>query len=62
MSYLAQRKTVEDARAEIDKERKALAAGQQKLAAAQQQEQKLASDKGFQDTLALYSYMPARQV
>jgi hypothetical protein len=58
----SQRKTVEDARAEIDKDRKALAAGERKLAAAQQQQQKLASDKGFQDTLALYSNMPARQV
>jgi hypothetical protein len=58
----SQRKTVEDARAEIDKDRKALAAGEKKLAAAQQQQQKLASDKGFQDTLALYSNMPARQV
>jgi hypothetical protein len=58
----SQRKTVEDARSQIDRERKELAAGQQKLATAQQQQQKLASDKGFQDTLALYSNMPARQV
>jgi hypothetical protein len=58
----SQRKTLEDARAEIDAQRKKLAADQQKLADAQQQQQKLASDKGFQDTLALYSSMPPRQV
>jgi hypothetical protein len=58
----SQRKTVEDARAQIDKERQALSVGQQKLAAAQQQQEKLASDKGFQDTLALYTSMPAKQV
>ena len=58
----SQRKTVEDARTQIDQERKALGAGQQQLAAAQQQEKKLAEDKGFQDTLALYTSMPAKQV
>ena len=58
----SQRKTVEDARSQIDKERQALVAGQQKLAAAQEQQKKLASDQGFQDTLSLYSTMPARQV
>ena len=58
----SQRKTVEDAQAQIDQERKALGAGQKKLAAAQQQEKKLAEDKGFQDTLALYTSMPAKQV
>ena len=58
----SQRKTVDDARAQIDHERKELAAGEKKLLAAQQQQQKLASDKGFQDTLNLYSNMPARQV
>lgn len=58
----SQRKTVEDARAQIDQERKVLGAGQQQLAAAQQQEKKLAEDKGFQDTLALYTSMPAKQV
>lgn len=58
----SQRKTVEDARAQIDQERKVLGAGQQKLATAQQQEKKLAEDKGFQDTLALYTSMPAKQV
>jgi len=41
----SQRKTVEDARTQIDQERKALGAGQQKLAAAQQQEKKIAEDK-----------------
>jgi hypothetical protein len=58
----SQRKTVEEARAQIDQERKVLGAGQQKLAAAQQAEKKLAEDKGFQDTLALYTTMPAKQV
>jgi exonuclease VII small subunit len=58
----SQRKTVEDARTQLDRERQTLGAGQQKLAAAQQQQNKLAEDKGFQDTLALYSSMPAKQV
>jgi hypothetical protein len=58
----SQRKTLEDARTQIDRERQMLGAGQQKLAAAQQQEKKLAEDKGFQDTLALYTSMPAKQV
>jgi hypothetical protein len=58
----SQRKTVEDARTQIDRERQALTTGQQKLAAAQQQQNKLATDKGFQDTLTLYTTMPAKQV
>src|SRR3954471_635170 len=58
----SQRKTVEDARSQLDRERATLGAGQQQLAAAQQQEKKLAEDKGFQDTLALYTTMPAKQV
>lgn len=48
------RKLVED--------RKALEAERQKLADREQQSDKLAGDKGFQETLALYNSMPARQV
>jgi len=57
-----QRRTLEEAKRQADKEREKLVADQKKLAAAQQEQAKLVSDKGFQDTLGLYTTMPPRQV
>ena len=57
-----QRRTLEEAKRQADKERDKLVADQKKLAAAQQEQAKLVSDKGFQDTLGLYTTMPPRQV
>jgi hypothetical protein len=57
-----QRKTIEEARARLDKDRAALRAQQDRLNAAEQAQAKLQTDKGFQETLELYSTMPAKQV
>jgi hypothetical protein len=56
------KRTVELAQAQLDADRKKLAAEQTKLTTAQQAQAKLETDKGFQDTLALYTSMPAKQV
>jgi hypothetical protein len=57
-----QRKTLEQARLQFDKERAKLRAEETKLATAEQAQAKLLTDKGFQDTLTLYNSMPAKQV
>jgi flagellar motility protein MotE (MotC chaperone) len=57
-----QRRTLEESKRQADKERERLVADQKKLAAAQQAQAKLVTDKGFQDTLSLYTTMPPRQV
>jgi flagellar motility protein MotE (MotC chaperone) len=56
------RKTLDEAKAQAAKDRDKLTADQKKLADAQQQQAKLQTDKNFQDTLALYTTMPAKQV
>src|SRR5437879_2429910 len=43
-------------------ERKMLDEKEKKLAEREQQAQRLASDQGFQDSLALYQTLPAKQV
>jgi len=53
---------VEQARAKLNEERKALDEKEKKLADREQQAQRLASDQGFQDSLALYQTLPAKQV
>lgn len=50
------------AKGQLATDRAKLAAGQQKLLADQQLQEKLANDKGFQDSLNLYQTMPSRQV
>jgi flagellar motility protein MotE (MotC chaperone) len=57
-----QRSTLKTAQGRLTKDREALAAQQKELQARQQEQARLASDKGFQETLELYSSMPARQV
>jgi autotransporter translocation and assembly factor TamB len=57
-----QRLTVEQAQAKLTQDRAALAAAQKKLDLAQADQNKAQTDKGFQDTLALYTSMPAKQV
>ena len=46
----------------MNEERKALDEKEKKLADREQQAQRLASDQGFQDSLALYETLPAKQV
>ncbi|WP_428939493.1 hypothetical protein [Fontivita pretiosa] len=53
---------VELARQQLARDVESLQSREQQLAAREQQANQLASDKGFQDSLALYSTMPARQV
>jgi BMFP domain-containing protein YqiC len=53
---------VELARQQLARDLESLQMRQEQLAAREQQATRLASDKGFQDSLALYSTMPARQV
>lgn len=53
---------VELAAAKVADDRRALDADRQKLTADATQSDRLASDKGFQDTLNLYATMPSRQV
>jgi len=57
-----QRKTIDQAKAQVDKDRQKLVADQKLLATAQQDQAKLLTDQGFQDTLNLYNSMPPRQV
>jgi Mg/Co/Ni transporter MgtE len=57
-----QRKTIDQAKAQVDKDRQKLLADQKQLATAQQDQAKLLTDQGFQDTLNLYNSMPPRQV
>jgi hypothetical protein len=57
-----QRKTIDQAKAQLDKDRQKLLADQKQLATAQQDQAKLLTDQGFQDTLNLYNSMPPRQV
>jgi hypothetical protein len=56
-----QRKTLEQVKSQFDKNREKLLADQKALATAQEEQAKLLTDKGFQDTLALYTSMPPRQ-
>jgi vacuolar-type H+-ATPase subunit I/STV1 len=53
---------VEQARGKLNEERKSLDEQAKKLAEREQQTQRLASDQGFQDSLALYQTLPAKQV
>jgi hypothetical protein len=53
---------VELAKGQMNRDRAALDAQSQKLAQREQQEDKLARDKGFQDTLERYQVMPPKQV
>jgi hypothetical protein len=57
-----QRKTLDQVKSQIDKEREKLTAEQKALAAAKEEQAKLLADKGFEDTLNLYNTMPAKQV
>jgi hypothetical protein len=57
-----QRKTLDQVKGQIDKEREKLTAEQKALAAAKEEQTKLLADKGFEDTLNLYNSMPAKQV
>src|SRR5258706_8949913 len=57
-----QRKTIYQAKTQLDKDRQKLLADQKQLATAQQDQTKLLTDQGFQDTLNLYNSMPPRQV
>ena len=57
-----QRKTLDQVKSQIDKEREKLTADQKALAAAKEEQAKLLADKGFEDTLNLYNTMPAKQV
>ena len=56
-----QRATLNSAQSQLTKDRETLAAAQKKLADQQQEQARLASDKGFQETLELYTTMPPRQ-
>jgi flagellar motility protein MotE (MotC chaperone) len=57
-----QRATLKTAQAQLNKDRESLATQRKELENRQQEQARLASDKGFQETLELYSTMPARQV
>jgi len=52
---------VELAQQKLDGEKAGLEEQRKKLAAQEQESQRLAADKGFQDTLALYQSLPAKQ-
>ena len=53
---------VDLAQKKLDQDKKKLAADTAALAAREEQSRKLATDKGFQDTMALYESLPAKQV
>jgi hypothetical protein len=53
---------VDLAKAQLSKDRTTLEGDQQNLAAQQQQANRLAGDKGFQDSLLRYQAMPSKQV
>lgn len=57
-----QRRTLDQAKAQMDKDRTKLLADQQKLAAVQKAQDKLLTDQGFQSTLEIYNTMAAKQV
>ena len=57
-----QRATLNAAQAQLTRDRERLAADQKRLENREQEQAKLASDKGFQETLELYTTMPPRQV
>ena len=57
-----QRATLNSAQAQLTKDREKLAADQKRLQTREQEQAQLASDKGFQETLDLYTTMPPRQV
>jgi hypothetical protein len=57
-----QRATLTSAQAQFSKDRDALSTREKALAAREQEQARLASDKGFQETLELYATMPPRQV
>jgi len=50
------------AKQQMERDRAALAKSQTELVAKQDEAARLATDKGFQDSLALYNTMPAKQV
>ena len=53
---------VDLAKQQMERDRAALEKGRVELASQKQEATKLASDKGFQDSLALYNTMPSKQV
>lgn len=55
-------KTVEHAQRRLDADRQKVLGERAKLAAQQQEQKRLMTDQGFQDTLQLYSGMPGKQV
>jgi len=57
-----QRQQIDQARAELEEARKKLENQQKTLDDAQQQQQKLSADEGFQKSLELYQSMPAKQI
>jgi hypothetical protein len=57
-----QRATLKSAQAQLSKDREQLAAGRKAVQDREQEQARLASDKGFQETLEMYGTMPARQV
>jgi len=57
-----QRQQIDQARAELEEARKKLENQQKTLDDAQQQQQKLSADEGFQKSLELYESMPAKQI
>jgi len=57
-----QRRTVDQAKAQADKDREKLAAAQKKFDEAQKAQAKLQTDEGFQSTLEIYNTMPPKQV
>lgn len=54
--------SIDNAASKLAQDRSKLDADRQALAARQAEANRLASDKGFQDSLALYSSMPSKQV
>ena len=57
-----QQDQVDRAKEQLARDRKALVTDREALTAREQQARALESDRGFQDTLALYTSMPAKQV
>ena len=58
----SQRVTLNAAQAQLTRDREKLAGQVKALESREQEQARLASDKGFQETLELYTTMPARQV
>jgi hypothetical protein len=57
-----QRRTIDEAKRQLDRDREQFLAERKQLATAKEEQDKLQTDKGFQDTLNLYNSMPAKQV